>query len=176
MKKDFFVESAFGEIYEKTLFEDDIREFKRLTEQARNTDPKKILTAENPVRMFNQVDIERESTQAVNSHYKLSGDFGNSFSNYFSGKIFGDMWKEWLPMGVSRIDEADKVRDTVQIDNSLSNTRSPFNMNFRRVQRVNPVQNAAGVVISISGNRANNDSMQSNTSLSNIDMDLFAAD
>ena len=79
-------------------------------------------------------------------------------------------------MGVSRIDEADKVRDTVQIDNNLSNTRSPLNMNFRRVPRVNPVQNAAGVVISISGNRANNDSMQSNTSLSNIDMDLFAAD
>ena len=79
-------------------------------------------------------------------------------------------------MGVSRIDEADKVRDTVQIDNNLSNTRSPLNMNFRRVPRVNPVQNAAGVVISISGNRANNDSMQSNNSLSNIDMDLFAAD
>ena len=79
-------------------------------------------------------------------------------------------------MGVSRIDEADKVRDTVQIDNNLSNTRSPLNMNFRRVPRVNPVQNAAGVVISISGNRANNDSAQSNTSLSNIDMDLFAAD
>ncbi len=79
-------------------------------------------------------------------------------------------------MGVSRIDEADKVRDTVQIDNNLSNTRSPMNMNFRRVPRVNPVQNAAGVVISISGNRANNDSAQSNNSLSNIDMDLFAAD
>ena len=79
-------------------------------------------------------------------------------------------------MGVSRIDEADKVRDTVQIDNNFSGNRSPLNMNFRRVSRVNPVQNAAGVVISISGNRANNDSAQSNTSLSNIDMNLFAAD
>ncbi len=91
MKKDFFVESAFGEIYKKTFFEEDIREFRELAKQARNTEPNKILTAENPVRMFNQVDVERESGQAVNSHYKLNGDFGNSFSNYFSGKIFGDM-------------------------------------------------------------------------------------
>lgn len=91
MSRDFFVESAFGEIYEKSFLKEDIREFKMRAQQSRDKEPEKILAAENPVRMFNQVDIERESNQAVNAHYKLTGDFGVSFSNNFSGKIFGDI-------------------------------------------------------------------------------------
>ncbi len=85
-------------------------------------------------------------------------------------------------VGVSRVDDADKVRDIVQTDNSLKiqnnmgRARSPLTMNFRAAQRINPTQaNDAGVVISISNNHTNN-SAQSNISLSNIDMDLFAAD
>lgn len=87
-------------------------------------------------------------------------------------------------MLVSRVDETDKVRDTVQIENPLKmqnnsgGMRSPMTMNFRTAQKVNPLQNAAneaGVVISISNNRANNLS-QANNSLSNIDMNLFSAD
>lgn len=78
-------------------------------------------------------------------------------------------------VGVSRIDETDKVRDTVQIDNSMGGMRSPVQMNFRANQKVNPAQNAAGVVITISGGYKDN-SAQTNPSLSNIDMDLFAAD
>lgn len=78
-------------------------------------------------------------------------------------------------MGVSRVDDADKVRDTVQVDNNFGGMRSPLTMNFRTAQKVNPVQNAAGVVITISGKNTNT-SAQSNLSLSNIDMDLFAAD
>lgn len=78
-------------------------------------------------------------------------------------------------MGVTRVDDADKVRDTVQIDSNIGGRRSPLTMNLRTPQKVNPVQNAAGVVITISNKNTNNSS-QSNLSLSNIDMNLFAAD
>ena len=89
MSKDFFVESAFGEIYKKSFLDEDIREFTERAAQSKDNKPEKILAAEDPVRMFNQVDIERKSTQAVNSHYNLSGNLSSNFSDYFSGKIFG---------------------------------------------------------------------------------------
>ncbi len=89
-------------------------------------------------------------------------------------------------MWVSRVDETESVRDTVQVNNNpfkmqnnASGMRSPLSMSFRAAHKVNSVQgaaNEAGVVISITGGRKNN-SMQNNTmSLSNIDMNLFAAD
>lgn len=92
MQKDFFVESAFDEIYKKTFLDEDIRDFAMRAKQSReNKKPEEILTAQDPVRMFNEVDINRESTQAINANYRLNGDFNNNFSNYFSGKIFGNI-------------------------------------------------------------------------------------
>lgn len=92
MKKDFFVESAFGEIYKKTFLDEDIREFVNSTHKPKkNKESQVVELVADPVRMFNEVDIERESSQAVNAHYKLTGDLSSSFSNYFSGKIFGNI-------------------------------------------------------------------------------------
>lgn len=91
MKRDFFVENAFGEIYEKTFLDEDIREFVEIANKTKNEKSGKVLAAENPVRMFNQVDVDRESVQAVNLNYKLGGDLSSNFSNYFSGKIFGNI-------------------------------------------------------------------------------------
>ena len=85
MKKEFFVESAFGEVYRGTFFEEDIKNLSL----RKNEKPAEILGAAAPVRMQNEIDVERESAQAVQAAYKLGGDFGINFSNYFSGKIFG---------------------------------------------------------------------------------------
>lgn len=86
-------------------------------------------------------------------------------------------------MWVSRMEETDNVRDSVQVNNPLklqnnaSDMRSPLKMNFRTAQRVNSMQgatNEAGVLITLSGTRRTNTT--SAMSLSNIDMNLFAAD
>lgn len=86
-------------------------------------------------------------------------------------------------MWVSRVEDADKVKDTVQVNNPLKlqnnagGLRSPMQMN-RAAQRLNQVQgatNEAGVLVTLSGARRTN-SAQNNMSLSNIDMNLFASD
>lgn len=86
-------------------------------------------------------------------------------------------------MWVSRVEDADKVKDTVQVSNPLKlnnnagGLRSPMQMN-RAAQRLSQSQgatNEAGVLITLSGARRVN-SAQNVTSLSNIDMNLFAAD
>ena len=87
MEKDFFVESAFGEVYKGTLVDEDVRNFS-LT---KNNQSEEIVGAAAPVRMYNEVDVARESAQAVRAACNLGGDFGVNFSNYFSGKIFGGM-------------------------------------------------------------------------------------
>lgn len=87
MKKDFFVESFSGEIYKKDFFEEEIREFSRREKELRESKTmKNDRPVAEPMRKLNEIDLERESFQAVNSNYKLTGDFG--FSNNFSGKIF----------------------------------------------------------------------------------------
>lgn len=87
MKKDFFVESAFGEVYKGTFFDEDVKNLSLM----KNNKSEEIVGAAAPVRMQNEVDVARESAQAVQAAYKLGGDFGVNFSNYFSGKIFGGM-------------------------------------------------------------------------------------
>ena len=88
-------------------------------------------------------------------------------------------------MWVSRADEVEKVRDTVQVNNPLKlngnfqGMRSPLTSNFHATRRIGAAQNPsndAGVVISISGGNRNNLSQNNAMSLSNIDVDLFAAD
>lgn len=88
-------------------------------------------------------------------------------------------------MWVSRSDEVEKVRDTVQVNNPLTmnnnfqGMRSPLSANFHAARRISPIQNAAadaGVVVSISGGNRNNSAQNNVMSLSNIDVNLFAAD
>ena len=86
-------------------------------------------------------------------------------------------------MWVSRVEDADKVKDTVQVNNPLrlqnnaGGLRSPLQMN-RAAQRLSQAQgatNEAGVLITLSGARRATPS-QNVMSLSNIDVNLFAAD
>ena len=88
-------------------------------------------------------------------------------------------------MWVSRADEVENVRDTVQVSNPLKmknnfqGMQSPLTANFHATRKVSSAQNAAngaGVVVSISGGNRNNLSQNNMMSLSNIDMNLFAAD
>lgn len=83
MKKEFFVEDFSGEVYTKTIFDGD-----ELSNLKREKTSSKVETVTEPLRMFNDVDVERKAFQTVDSNYKLSGNFGMFFSNYFSGKIF----------------------------------------------------------------------------------------
>ena len=62
--------------------------FDNMREEKKSSKDKPVT---EPVRMFNKVDVDRESVQAVNSNYKLSGDFNNIFSSGFCGKIFGNI-------------------------------------------------------------------------------------
>lgn len=87
-------------------------------------------------------------------------------------------------MWISRVEDADKVKDTVQVSNpfklqgNAGNLKSPMKMNFRAAQRLSQTQgaaNEAGVLITLSGARRTS-TPQNTMSLSNIDMNLFAAD
>ena len=84
-------------------------------------------------------------------------------------------------MWVSRVEDADKVKDTVQVNNPLKlqnnagGLRSPLQMNRAAQRLAQGATNEAGVLITLSGARRNN-TTQNAMSLSNIDMNLFAAD
>ena len=84
-------------------------------------------------------------------------------------------------MWVSRVEDADKVKDTVQVNNPLKlqnnagGLRSPLQMNRAAQRLAQGTTNEAGVLITLSGARRNN-TTQNAMSLSNIDMNLFAAD
>ncbi len=87
-------------------------------------------------------------------------------------------------MWVSGAEDADKVKDTVQVNNPLrlqnnaGSLRSPMQRNFRAAQRVSQqgATNEAGVLITLSGARRTDTARNNAMSLSNIDMNLFAAD
>ena len=90
MEKVFLLEDNFKDIYKNTIFDDDIQELFKLARKPR--EEKEFThsdTVADSVRMFNEVDVDRESVRAVDSNYKLSGNFGNNSFNNFSGKIFG---------------------------------------------------------------------------------------
>lgn len=91
MEKGFFVENFSGEIYKKDFFETEIREFSRREKESRENKSEKNKPVTDPVRKMNEVDLERECFQAVNSNYRLTGDFSFNFSNNFSGKIFSNI-------------------------------------------------------------------------------------
>ena len=86
-------------------------------------------------------------------------------------------------MWVSRMEDADKVKDTVQVNNPLKlqnnagGLRSPLQMNraAHRLSQAQGATNETGVLITLSGARRMN-ATQNVTSLSNIDVNLFAAD
>ena len=86
-------------------------------------------------------------------------------------------------MWISRVEEIDAQRESVQVtnpfmmQNNTSSLRSPMTMNnniSRKVNAVSAVSNDIGVVVSLSGKRG--ETVNQATTLSGIDVNLFAAD
>ena len=86
-------------------------------------------------------------------------------------------------MWISRVEEIDAQRDSVQVtnpfmmQNNTNSLRSPMTMNnnvARKVNAVAAVPNDIGVVVSLSGRRG--ETVNQATTLSGIDVNLFAAD
>jgi len=90
-EKNFFIESAFGDIYEGTFFADDFPQAPKKNEN-KNTSPEDVQISEatSKVRLPNEVEVSRQVTEKINSMYALSGNLGsNSFSHNFNGNIIG---------------------------------------------------------------------------------------
>ena len=86
-------------------------------------------------------------------------------------------------MWISRVEDIDAQRDNVQVtnpfmmQNNTNSLRSPFaavNNPARKIAPATAMQNEVGVILSISGKRG--ETVNQATTLSGIDMDLFAAD
>ena len=86
-------------------------------------------------------------------------------------------------MWVSRVEEIDAQRDSVQVtnpfmmQNNTNSLRSPMTMAnnvARKVDATSAMPNDIGVVVSLSGRRG--ETVNQATTLSGIDMNLFAAD
>ena len=86
-------------------------------------------------------------------------------------------------MWISRVEEIDAQRDNVQVtnpfmmQNNTNSLRSPMTMAnnvARKVDATSAMPNDIGVVVSLSGRRG--ETVNQATTLSGIDMNLFAAD
>ena len=87
----FFIEDAFGEIYEGTFFAEDMKNFSSHSQKsAADAEEAAINAATSQVRMSTQSEVLRESNKAFLSACDLGKNFGGSFSPQFAGKIFSN--------------------------------------------------------------------------------------
>ena len=87
-------------------------------------------------------------------------------------------------MWISRVEEIDAQRENVQVtnpfmmQNNTNSLRSPMSMANNVTRKVSPIpaqpNNEIGVVVSLSGRRGQ--TVNQSTTLSGIDVNLFAAD
>ena len=90
-EKDFFIESAFGEVYTGTFFAEDFPQRpKKNPAHEKTIEDVKLDAATSKVRMNTEVEINRQVTEKINSMYGLGnlGGVGGMFST-FNGNIFG---------------------------------------------------------------------------------------
>lgn len=91
-EKDFFIESAFGEVYAGTFFAED---FPQPQNQRKNTSKEKTIEevkfdeATSKVRMSTEAEVKHQVTEKFNSMYGLGnlGGVGGMYST-FNGNIF----------------------------------------------------------------------------------------
>ena len=87
----FFVEDAFGEIYNGTFFAED---FKNLSSNSSNSavgsEEAAMRSATSQVRMSTQSEALRESGKAFMTACEFEKNFSGSFSPNFAGKIFSN--------------------------------------------------------------------------------------
>lgn len=91
-EKNFFIESAFGDVYEGTFFADDFPKCPK-TNKEKNTsaEDEKFNAATSKVRLPTEVEVSHQVTEKINSMYALGGNLGaGSFASpSFNGRIFG---------------------------------------------------------------------------------------
>lgn len=90
-EKNFFLESAFGDIYEGTFFAEDFPQCPNKNAE-KNTSPEdaQLSAATSKVRLPTEVEVNRQVTEKINSMYALGGNFGsNSLTPTFNGNIIG---------------------------------------------------------------------------------------
>ncbi len=88
-EKNFFIESAFGEIYEGSFFADDFPKPPKETYN-KTVEEAQFSEATSKVRMSTEVEVNQQVTEKINSMYGLGnlGSSGGMFST-FNGNIFG---------------------------------------------------------------------------------------
>ena len=90
-EKNFFIESAFGDIYEGTFFAEDFPQCqKKNTEKTTSPEDAQLSAATEKVRLPTEVEVNRQVTEKINSMYALGGNLGsNGFTPHFNGNIIG---------------------------------------------------------------------------------------
>ena len=87
----FFTEDAFGDVYNGTLFAEDV---KNLSSKSKNSaadcEEAAIRSATSQVRMSTESEVLRESGKAFISACEFGKNLGGNFSPNFAGKIFGN--------------------------------------------------------------------------------------
>lgn len=87
----FFVEDAFGEIYEGTFFADDMKNFSSHSKKSpANSEEAAIMSATSQVRMATKSEVLSESGRAFLSACNFGKGLGSGCSPQFAGKIFGN--------------------------------------------------------------------------------------
>ncbi len=92
-EKNFFIESAFGEIYEGTFFADDFPKApQNNSERNKTPEDAQINEATSKVRMPTEVEVSQQVTGKLNSMYALGGNLGGISplaGQTFNGVILG---------------------------------------------------------------------------------------
>ena len=87
----FFVENAFGEVYEGTFFAEDLRKISSSSSiSAANIKKAAFNSATSQVRMPTESEVLRESNMAFLSACNLDHFLSKSYSTQFAGKIFSN--------------------------------------------------------------------------------------
>lgn len=87
----FFVEDAFGEIYEGTFFADDMKNFSsNSSKSAANKKEAAIYSATSQVRISTESEVLRESDRAFLTACNLDNSMLCGRPVHFVGKIFSD--------------------------------------------------------------------------------------
>jgi len=93
-RKDFFEEYAFGDVYEGTFFAEDFPQAqkKNSLRESKSVEDAKFNEATSKVRFQNEVEVNRDVTNKINSVYALGGDLSSihqMMSPNFNGRILG---------------------------------------------------------------------------------------
>ena len=88
-EKNFFIESAFGEVYAGSFFADDFPKCPKNEPSSKTVEEAQFNEATSKVRMATEVEVNHKVTEKINSMYGLGNLGGGSLFPTFNGNIFG---------------------------------------------------------------------------------------